>query len=1165
MPKFSRFTNRQPIIGVLASWPVYAGTLNTLLNPILHGIYEASRAYDCNLLIGCGVESGFSTSSRTAWPLITNNVDFVPVGEWNTDGLIVIAPKMSENAAASYIHKLKEAGFPLVFAESSELAPSVGLDNEGGIRQALEHLVSHGHRNVAFIGADASWRGDSLERLQAFYTYSKEFGLVEDPRLISFGQFTTPGGYAAMQTILDSGVSFSAVVAANDESAVGAMRALQEAGLHVPGDVALIGFDNRFEARHQTPPLASVHQPAYEIGWQSLELMLNCLEGDHEVETMHRVPTHLVIRESCGCHNGRLLALVPDNREDWIESISSAVFASVGQLHMDTIHQLSGWLLDGFEESVKKEDAEPFQSALQKILARLEPIMEDAHAWQVAIHILRLHRLAQGKAVLDWLDAASMQVSEFAQHQLLRNLARQNKFTQQLSQLSSELGETKEVAAIQAILDRHMNDLGIRHAHLVLFEADVQDPVLWSKLPGVENGLQRFLTRSFPPAGLFAEALTYQLALLPLPLKYQAGFIAFDTADLYPCMAVLRMVTSTLENIRLYREAAEARQIAEEANQLKSRFLSTVSHELRTPLNLIVGWSEMLLNQSNASGANFSRQIHASAQHLGRLIRDVLDLASSDAGQLRLTCEPLDMIATLQLVSETGRQMAIEKNLEWRVDFPAYLPRVSGDRTRLQQITLNLISNAIKFTAEGYVLLKIQAESAWVKVSVEDTGIGIAPGEQQAIFDEFRQSERTTARGYGGMGLGLSISKRLVEMHGGEVGVFSSGEEGAGSSFYYRLPVLDAPEPARNLLEHAVMILTTRVASGEMIFSHLQRAGFTVIQQLVDESPGWLSQLMVSPPGAVVMDEKLASKYGWELLKVFKGNPATAEIPVLFYALDGEKETGTIMTLDYLEKMVSTDELIKALTRHGWTRNVESESQTILVVDDEPGTLDMNVRMVQDYYAKARVFKARNGREALDFLSNETVQLVLLDLMMPEMDGFEVLAQIRERETTRETQVIVLTSKSLTEADFDRLNRGVARVMSKGLYSVQEILASIEETLAQHVRLGSESQRLARKAIVYIHEHFASPLTREDLANHVNASHGHLARCFRQETGLSPMSYLNRYRIRQAQERLTKTRQSITSVALACGFADINYFSRVFHQETGLSPLAYRRNKGDSQ
>lgn len=1161
----TQLINRRPIIGVLASWPVYSGTLNTLLSPILRGICDAARARECNVLMACGVVPDFS-ANVAAWPFYSENVDFLPVGPWNTDGLIVIAPVQSDPEQAKFIGEILAGGHPMVFAETSEIGPSVCLNNEEGIKNALRHLKEHGHQRIAFIGGNSQRQGDSLERLKAYLSGCEELGLDSDSRLLEDGFFTTPGGYAAMRQLLERDASFTAVLACNDESAVGAMQALREAGKKIPTDMAVIGFDNRFEARNQEPPLTSVNQPAYEIGWQSLELMLRRLEGKAGPETIERVAAQLVIRESCGCN------AVPGNltsatitQPDWVEAISVVVFAQVGKLHLETIRSLSSGLVEGFARSVAECDPTPFQSALQEIFAKIEPLEEDAHAWQSAIQLLRQRWLEQNPGehpALNWLDQARMSISQFAQHQLLRYFAQQNLFTQQLSLMSAELSETVDLAPIQSILDRYMPGLGIQHAHLVLFESGIDDPLAWSIIPGNAKVPSQFSTRSFPPPGLYPDSPPYQLALLPITIKKRpAGFAAFDASNLGPCLDVARQLTSTLENIRLYREAAEGRLLAEEANRLKSRFLSTVSHELRTPLNLIVGWSEMMLNEPEANSAQFAGQIYTSAQHLGRLIRDVLDLASSDAGQLRLICEPLDLGEALQMVCETGRQLATEKGLSWKADIPPKLPRVWGDRTRLQQISLNLVSNAVKFTARGSVILKISVQDGMLEVAIRDTGLGIPPEEQPWIFDEFRQSDRTTSRGYGGLGLGLAICKRLVELHNGQIGVESSGEEGTGSTFYFRLPVLKESEPAPESQKQTVLILTHQAENNEMIQARLQRAGFLVEQQAVDELPDWLSRLLVSPPGAIVLDEPLAAKYGWELLKVLKGNPHTANIPVLFYSLDGEKETGSMLALDYLMKPVGAGELLQALVRQGLTSGKQDDTKTILLADDDPGVLEINSRIIQEHFPAHRILKARDGRAALEILGKTPVNLVLLDLMMPEVDGFGVLAQMREREATRDTAVIVLTSKTLTEMDMVHLNQGVAMVIRKGLYGAQEMLTHIESTLARNSRLGSDSQRLARKAMAYVHENYARPLSREDLARHVNASDGHLARCFRQETGLTPMVYLNRYRVQQAQTLLATTGQSVTAIALACGFSDVNYFSRVFRHETGQSPLAYRRKE----
>lgn len=242
-------------------------------------------------------------------------------------------------------------------------------------------------------------------------------------------------------------------------------------------------------------------------------------------------------------------------------------------------------------------------------------------------------------------------------------------------------------------------------------------------------------------------------------------------------------------------------ELAEESNRIKNRFLSLTSHELRTPLNLIVGLCEVLLREQVGAGATLSVQsredlehIHASAQHLSGLIRDVLDLASSETGQLKLVREPLDLRQVLEVVAGTGQSLAQDKGLNWRAEIPESLPLVWGDRTRLRQVALNLVSNAIKFTTQGEVTLKVEAREKHLAVLVSDTGLGIPPVEQSVIFNEFWQSERTTARGYGGLGLGLAICKRLIELHGGEIGVWSSGEEGSGSTFYFTLPILEKQE-----------------------------------------------------------------------------------------------------------------------------------------------------------------------------------------------------------------------------------------------------------------------------------------------------------------------------------------------------------------------------------
>jgi signal transduction histidine kinase len=305
--------------------------------------------------------------------------------------------------------------------------------------------------------------------------------------------------------------------------------------------------------------------------------------------------------------------------------------------------------------------------------------------------------------------------------------------------MTSQLLAAMDVSDSAGILEQHLPKLGIQHALVVLYSSREDDPLsqasvlLGMHLPENWTGKQ-FLTHKFPPPGLYPSEQAVQLALLPLVIdEHTTGFVALSAGNLELCAAIVHNLAAALRTSQLYREALESQKLAEEANRLKSRFLSMVSHELRTPLSLIVGLSEMVLREKQPLSGTALRdieQINTSAQHLARLIGDVLDLASSEAGQLRILQEPLDLVDVLNVAAKIGQQMAQEKGLEWEAELPSAGPLVIGDRTRLRQVTLNLISNAVKFTPSGRVCLKVTLAGQEAIVSVSDTGIGIPPAER---------------------------------------------------------------------------------------------------------------------------------------------------------------------------------------------------------------------------------------------------------------------------------------------------------------------------------------------------------------------------------------------------------------------------------------------------
>jgi signal transduction histidine kinase/DNA-binding response OmpR family regulator len=868
------------------------------------------------------------------------------------------------------------------------------------------------------------------------------------------------------------------------------------------------------------------------------------------------------------------------------QRMAAAVLAETQALGEEETVALCQHLVEAFMASVAQNDATGFQRTLDEVLRQAIARGDDAHLWQVAVSVLRaelpsllasvtgLHGHDITEEGREILNQARITISAAMRQQHRQLVVAQRWTGDRIGQLTAQLINTLDETQVYDTLARALPELGIDLAWVALLDAEGDDPVAWSLLRSItspEQGELRFPSRDFPPADWVAQDSPFSLALLPLIAgRRRAGYVALDAEHLDLNGAIAQELAAAVNTAQLYREATEGRRMAEEADQMKSRFLSTVSHELRTPLNLIVGLSELLMQtgQRNAEPVSEARQrdverIHASAKHLGGLIGDVLDLASSDAGQLRLTREYVDLGQALRLVADTGQQMAADKGLAWHMDLPDSGPWVWGDRLRLRQVVLNLLSNAVKFTERGEVNLLVRSEGETVTVLVRDTGLGIPPAEQEAIFEEFRRSERSITRSYRGLGLGLAICKRLVALHEGAMGVFSSGEDGAGSTFYFTLPAVPAPvafaaqpvvPPAA---EQRVMVLIPPTGSGERLREHLTRRGFAVHVEPAADTQTWLAQLLAAPPGAVVLDVSVTPDYGWDALKALKGNGATRNIPVLFYAAG--RESGAVLELDYLTKPVEMAELTRALDQHWLVAGVDAATRTFLVVDDEPNTLDMHARIVQSHAPGSRVLKAHTGREALALLEQGAVDLVLLDLMMPGMDGFAVLEAMREREALRDIPVIVVTGQVLTEAEMARLNQGVVRVLSKGVFDLNETLAQVDAALQRQNKLSSEAQRLVRKAMAYVHQAYQEPLSRHDLARHVGMSDDYLTYCFRHEIGLTPIAYLNRYRVTQAKRLLKETDKSITEIALDVGFSDSGYFSRVFRKEVGLSPDAYRR------
>ncbi len=386
-----------PTFGVLAGWQFYRTATNlSYLAPIFRGAAHAAKHLRCSVMLGCGIGPSASPTDplRPAWPEFAPGHDFVPIGPWNTDGLIVAVPLHSQ-ARSDYMRTAVAAGHPVLFVGSGEDGPTISADNRGGILQALQHLVEHGHRRIAFIaGPIADIHGDSGERLRAYLDGVERFDLARDPSLIAYGRHVYDGGYQAMRGILDSGSGCSAVVASNDESALGAIQALKDAGRRIPDDVAVIGFDNRLEGSVEEPGLTSIHVPLFDMGYRAVELLLRSIEGGVALPRLLQITTHLVIRESCGCSRAsgqdasRTLSGSDRDLSDLASAMASALLDQAHGLTEDEGRALCERLVQTFAACIRAGDSLQFRQALTEVLERTEAQDDDTHIWQDAISLM---------------------------------------------------------------------------------------------------------------------------------------------------------------------------------------------------------------------------------------------------------------------------------------------------------------------------------------------------------------------------------------------------------------------------------------------------------------------------------------------------------------------------------------------------------------------------------------------------------------------------------------------------------------------------------------------------------------------------------------------------------------------------------------------------------
>jgi len=564
-------------------------------------------------------------------------------------------------------------------------------------------------------------------------------------------------------------------------------------------------------------------------------------------------------------------------------------------------------------------------------------------------------------------------------------------------------------------------------------------------LDGVERN-----ALSVPVKGLTASA---NLVVLAGP--FTPDFGGEETTRMQQLMSAF---VTALDRRHLIQELEQSNAALIEANKHKSVFLANMSHELRTPLNSIIGFSELLSDArdgqfDDATRKRFVGQITTSGKHLLGLINDILDLSKVEAGQMELRLNMMSVAESVDQVIKTIEPLAAKKSIALQstvVDAGDVL----ADPGKVKQMLLNLASNAIKFTPDGgTVTISALRMKDTLEISVADTGIGIAEADQKSIFQEFHQLDQGPGRKHEGTGLGLALTRRFARLHGGDIRVTSRVNK--GSVFTLSLPIrragIPAVEPLVPLAKNGhgsgplVLVVEDDPAAAELLTRQLLAAGYrTEVARTGTEA---LAQARRLQPAAITLDIILPEVDGWEVITRLKSDERTSSIPIVVVSVVDNPELGLALgAIDYLVKPIEANDLIQRLNRFNLKRASATDAIRVLVVDDEPANRTLLTRALEP--AGFTVVPASGGREAIELAKSMKPDLVLLDLMMPEVTGFDVVEALRADEATRDTPIMIVTATNLTEADKRLLNGRVSKILSRGSVATTDIVGLLKRVVA---------------------------------------------------------------------------------------------------------------------
>jgi signal transduction histidine kinase/DNA-binding response OmpR family regulator len=513
-------------------------------------------------------------------------------------------------------------------------------------------------------------------------------------------------------------------------------------------------------------------------------------------------------------------------------------------------------------------------------------------------------------------------------------------------------------------------------------------------------------------------------------------------------LASAQDITEERERNRLL---TAAREEAEEASIAKSRFLANMSHELRTPLNSVIGFSELLHDETfgplNPKQCRYVENIMSNGRHLLDLINDILDLSKVEAGQMDFEISKVDMVNLAREVLDKVRPLAEKKELMVHLEVQSDSCRAIGDEGRTRQILLNLLSNAIKFTPDqGEIGLRLRADSKECLVTIWDTGRGLVEEDLTRVFERFKQVDSGLTRKESGTGLGLALCRHFVEQQQGRLWATSEGLDN-GAQFHFSLP---APEPEIEMEstvpedgdEPLVLVVEDDPCSSELLTTHLASAGYRTVRAFTGEKALKLAEEL--RPGAITLDLELPDMSGWEVLGCLKSSAATSRIPVIVSSIVDDRAQGISMQVsDFVPKPLNRDLLLETMMRHlpGGNR------RKVLLIDDDPDVLELISQLLAS--KGIEVYEARGGEQGLELLRECRPDAIIVDLNMPGLDGYDTIEKIRELHSA-EIPIVVFTSADLSTSEQARLQSTTEKIVSKS--KRQDLLTVLRQVFNKEAR-----------------------------------------------------------------------------------------------------------------